>query len=754
MQNMFIKNRAPRRIVSMLAVLVMVLSSLSIGVFADTAAEYQDILDIGVVNFHSEWGERETNVAEMEKIVGEAAAAGVQFLLFPEMCTTGYRDSKVNPEDISMLARESEAIPGATSDKFVELAKTHNMYIVYGDTETIEGDERHAYNTAVVVGPEGYIGKYRKIHPVEGEWCVAGTEPFMFMTEWGPVGVNICYDIYATPELTRYYVANGCRLVLNPTASSRGYNAANPDDSVNWEWYYRARLEAAVDRDSVFVANANLVGEDGMKDENGASPGFFPGGSCVMGPSPDENGTYVKYFAGSTGDKAHGWSHGEIDLSQANVNMNLFGSDNWQPNLYAAWYKDLAANYKPVTERVMPEQDEIVFGVVNFEAKWGDKEANVEAMKTYIAEAAAEGVNMLVFPEMALTGYTYIEPAAGEEAMQVALAETVPGPSTEALIDLAKSHNMYIILGLPELKDDKVYNSAAILMPDGTIESYQKIHPVGDETQWCVRGDTPYSFDTPWGPVGLSICYDTYAIPELARYYAASGARIVLNPTATARGSTAGKWEWYYKNRIESTADRDQIVLVNANLAGTDGTDAKSVTFPGGSNVVGTMLFYPVYHGTAGEGNALDPDPGLIVSDSVRVGEPLEGDYRTVGFAIIGFNPSVFAKAYDDLANGVAPVYATAAAAGEPSEPTTPTEPTEPAEPAEEKSSNTMLYVGIAVVVVVVIFMLTRKKKPEPVAVAAGSAEAAAPAPAPEAPAEEAPAEEAPVEAPAEEEEK
>ena len=736
MQNMFTANRAPKRIISMLAVLVMVLSSLSTGVFADEAA-YQDVLDIGVVNFRSEWGERETNIAEMEKIVEEAAAAGVQFLLFPEMCITGYRDSKVNPEDISMLVTQSEEIPGATSDKFAELAKTHGMYIVYGDTETIAADDRHAYNTAVIVGPEGYIGKYRKIHPVEGEWCLPGTEPFMFMTEWGPVGVNICYDIYATPELTRYYVANGCRLVLNPTASSRGYSAATPEDSKNWEWYYRARLEAAVDRDSVFVANANLVGEDGMKDADGKSPGYFPGGSCVMGPSADENGTYVKYFAGSTSDKEHGWSHGEIDLSTATVNMDLFGSENWQPHLYAEWYKDLAANYKPVGERVMPEEDEIVIGVVNFEAVWGDKEANIEAMKTYIAEAAEAGVQMLVFPEVALTGYTYIEPAAGEEIMQVALAEPVPGPATDALIDLAKDNNMYIIFGLPELKDEKVYNAAAILMPDGTVESYQKIHAVGDEPKWCTRGDTPYMFDSPWGPVGLSICYDTYAIPELTRYYAASGARIVLNPTATARGNAVGKWEWYYKNRIESTADREQIVLVNANLAGTDGTEETSAAFPGGSNVLGTMLFYPVYHGTAtGDSNALQAEPGLIVSDSIRVGEPLEGSNRTVGFSIIGFNPSVFAKCYEDLANGVAPVFHTAATAdsGEESEVA---EPTINEPDAEEKSSNTMLYVGIAVVAVVAIFLLTRKKK-ELVAVAA--------APAPEVPAEEAPEEEAPEE--------
>ncbi len=720
MQNTSSPRRMPKRMIAMAAALVLLLTTLTAGAFA-AEAPYEDTLNIGVVNFHSVWGERETNVAEMEKIVAEAAAKGVEMLLFPEMCTTGYRDNRVKPDDVSMLVTQSQVIPGPTSDKFAELAKTHGMYIIYGDTESIATDPTHAHNTAVIVGPEGYIGKYRKIHPVEGEWCIADAQPAMFMTKWGPIGVSICYDSYATPELARYYTAVGCRLILNPTASSRGYVATAPDDSANWEWYYRARLEALVDREAVFVASANLVGEDGMKNAEGKSPGMFPGGSVVMGPTTEGKGTFVEYFAGSTNDKVHGWSSATIDLSKAT--RTLFTTENWQPELYAAWYKKLAETYKPVTERPVPQESDIVFGVVNFEAKWGDKEANIAAMKDYIAKAAEKGVEMLVFPEMALTGYTYIAPAAGEKAMQQALAETVPGPATDALAPLAKAHNMYIIFGLPELKDDKVYNSAAILMPDGTVESYQKIHPVADENQWAVRGDTPYMFDTPWGPVGLSICYDTYAIPELTRYYAAQGARIVLNPTATSRGSTEGKWEWYYRNRIESTADREQIVLVSANLAGTDGTEAKSVVFPGGSCVVGTNIYYPEYHGTE-----ISPEPGLIVSNPVHVGEPL-GDppVRKVGFAIIGFNPAAFAAMYDNLANGVDPVFLKAEPSAEPEAPVSGEPEPEPAE-----KDNTMVYVGVAVIAVVLLAVLARRRR-QPVPVAApvvhAGAEAAAPIP-------------------------
>ena len=47
------------------------------------------------------------------------------------------------------------------------------------------------------------------------------------------------------------------------------------------------------------------------------------------------------------------------------------------------------------------------------------------------------------------------------------------------------------------------------------IDSYQKMHPFETESVWCEKGETPFMFDTPWGPVGISICFDTYQFPEL-----------------------------------------------------------------------------------------------------------------------------------------------------------------------------------------------------------------------------------------------
>lgn len=72
-------------------------------------------------------------------------------------------------------------------------------------------------------------------------------------------------------------------------------------------------------------------------------------------------------------------------------------------------------------------KDVIKVSTVAFNAKWGDKEKNLNRMKGYIEAAASEGANLIVFPEMALTGYDDEEDKAKPDKMQSKLAEVVPG---------------------------------------------------------------------------------------------------------------------------------------------------------------------------------------------------------------------------------------------------------------------------------------------------------------------------------------
>lgn len=228
-------------------------------------------------------------------------------------------------------------------------------------------------------------------------------------------------------------------------------------------------------------------------------------------------------------------------------------------------------------------EDIIHIGVVNFKTEWGNKEHNLQSIKDYCQEACLKGVEFIVFPETALIGYSNEVNTPRDEKMQVKLAETIPGPTTIALSTIAQEYHMYIVVGMSEKDKDKIYNSAAIMHPDGRIESYRKIHLPFDEASWCVPGNKPVLIDTKWGPIGITICYDTYCFPELIRYYRAKGARLTLNVTACPDAPcTYGS----AVTAIPAYSFINYIYIASSNLIGQE----KHNHFVGGSGVIGPII--------------------------------------------------------------------------------------------------------------------------------------------------------------------
>lgn len=641
--------------------------------------------ELGVVNFKSTWGNKEANVNSMLDYVDEAHEKGVKILLFPEMCVTGY----VSSSDPDSLAYQTainlaESADGPTATTFAEISDTYDMWIIYGATETIPDDSEHAYNSAFICSPDGEVTTYQKISPVEGSWCTPGETPVLIDAgEYGLLGISICYDTYAMPEIGRYYSAKGCNILLNPTATSRSYTDTDGDgvkEDIGWEWYYKNRIESNTSRDGYTLLSSNLVGADGPVTSDGKQAYDFPGGSVIL-----QSGT--KYYAGTTDETVFSNEDADIITGEEGLLTNkealtartgsTCNNQDFRPEDYAEWYDNLAdmqdaGNSLSYSSDVT---DGPVAAVVNMTAVWGDKQANIEAMEKYIVEAGEKGVDILVFPETILTGYEWKQPKddpyyqESGVAMQVALAETVPGPTTNYLSEYAEKYGMYIILGMTEKEDEpiydmtdggveKVYNSAAILYPDGKIESYQKMHRAGNESKWSVCGDTPYMFETQWGKIGIDICRDGHFYPELGRYYAAMGCTILIHPTATTGNP------WYRETRIGSYTDRDGMAAITCNVLGPDGTyDEATGTWSGGV-FASTSLIITKYHNDNGK-TSFDPETGYAIdlngtgSESEAYderGTSPEGleiakmDLSGCGFRLTNFNARLYSKMYDELA--------------------------------------------------------------------------------------------------------
>lgn len=175
-------------------------------------------------------------------------------------------------------------------------------------------------------------------------------------------------------------------------------------------------------------------------------------------------------------------------------------------------------------------EKQVTVGCCNFPTAWGDKAANLKKMTDMIETAAEIGVNILAFPELALSGYECdSERGCGKTGMHQRLAETIPGPSTEEIAKLANKHNIYVILGMPErdqVNPDTIYISAAVIGPEGIIGAYRKLNlsppTAGVTEQLCFTGGAKVIkeipvFETRYGYIGVTICYDFWLFPEITR---------------------------------------------------------------------------------------------------------------------------------------------------------------------------------------------------------------------------------------------
>lgn len=160
-----------------------------------------------------------------------------------------------------------------------------------------------------------------------------------------------------------------------------------------------------------------------------------------------------------------------------------------------------------------------------------NKDANFRTIEQFATEAAAQGVQLVVFPECAITGYWFIRRLTIEQLS--ALAEPVPaGPSTQRLRALARRLQLTIGAGLVEAAGDGVFhNSYIVALPDGTVHRHRKLHAFEHD---AIRGGSEFTvFDLPGGfRAGVLICYDCNLI-ENVRLTALRGAEILLAPHQT-----------------------------------------------------------------------------------------------------------------------------------------------------------------------------------------------------------------------------
>jgi predicted amidohydrolase len=167
---------------------------------------------VAVVHFQPVYKDTETNIASLLHLADEAGSNGAKIVVFPELATTGY--SFFSRDEISKV---SEAVPGRLTELFSEITTRYEMYIVLGFPE-YEPDTNLFYNSAVLIGPNGIEGIYRKhSHLMEASWSASGTGKVpVFETCYGKLAILICADINYS-ELTVQAGLEEAQFLILPT---------------------------------------------------------------------------------------------------------------------------------------------------------------------------------------------------------------------------------------------------------------------------------------------------------------------------------------------------------------------------------------------------------------------------------------------------------------------------------------------------------------------------------------------------------
>ncbi|TVM03725.1 MAG: acyltransferase [Candidatus Brocadia sp. WS118] len=215
-------------------------------------------MKVGFLQTSPLFGKKDENI---DKAMATIQSLNADLFVLPELFNTGYQFT--SREEVLALA---ERVPdGQTTRAFVKLSKERGMYIVAGLAERENG---RCYNSSILVGPDGFIGCYRKLHLFyyEKQWFEPGNRKLaVYDIGKAKVGVMICFDWFF-PEVARYLAVEGADIICHPA------NLVLP-------YCPQAMITRCIEN-RVFAVTANRIGTESRSEE----PLTFIGTSQIVGP--------------------------------------------------------------------------------------------------------------------------------------------------------------------------------------------------------------------------------------------------------------------------------------------------------------------------------------------------------------------------------------------------------------------------------------------------------------------------------------
>lgn len=519
------------------------------------------------------------NVPKMVEMAADAAKNGAKLVVFPEMASTGF---------LYLTAADAgtniDTVPGIATDALGKVAEASNIYIAYGLIEK-DPDTGVMYNSAVMVGPKGFVAKYRKNQLAVGAdniFRAPGNLGFpVFDTELGKIAMLICYDDSQLQSIL-LPALRGAEIIAYPVAS-----------------LYNPRAELGSSQDHTTIGSmATLPGWIGVNVVTSDSSGVdtvIKGKSDIVGPGGsaiwNSRGEVLAAAPVTTwmAPKVDTITYAMIDTEAPNPQRD-FWLKHRRPELYSDYNF-----YRPDFDRNVSPQPELVSALlVQYKPEQGAVDANFAKIEKLVAETQ-QGYNLVVLPFNSFIGEEVITKDTAPK-----LAEPLNGKSYTLAAGLANKFKTYLLFSMPEVADGKYYETAVLFDYNGKqVGLYRKAHLNDTEKTWATAGDDLPVFNTDLGRMAV-VLNDEARIPEVTDIYYLKRATMLLTPVAYSakdyggpvaipkglvpEESNRGMFIWY------SMAKMSQAYTLVANYAtGAQGDFAQSALY----SLVPEEGFYP-----------------------------------------------------------------------------------------------------------------------------------------------------------------
>lgn len=463
-------------------------------------------IKVAAVDFIPAWGDLDGNIARLVAAIKEIAGENIDYAVFPETATTGYLF-----DDYQEIAPFLDTIPGKTTAALLPLLKAYNMYVSVGIAER-DIDTGLAYNSAVLMGPEGVIGTYRKrgLNSQDQKLFAPGNTPCnVFPTAIGNIGLLICYDDTYW-QYARLTALQNADIIGWHSVSDRVMPSAKPAEKRE-DHSTVAHVQHLSALNGVWVICATRSGiETNPMTKNQL---YYNGGSSIWAPSGHKVAQAPVIPPVELTPGLNGVYSATIDLAEATSQRAAILARR-RPELYRP---TLALHRAPDDSNATQGTRNVTLTA----AQW-------PMNQSLFAEIVVNQDELVVLPEFSATIASDLQSDILGDIL--AVAEPQGGNFEKTLCQIAKKGAGYLVGSYPEIDDDRLYHTVVLAGPKGKILGrYRATHLNERDRGWAAQGDQFTIIETPIGRIGLALNYEL-AMVEVGGVFAVNRADIIAAP--------------------------------------------------------------------------------------------------------------------------------------------------------------------------------------------------------------------------------